>query len=385
MKYWSEALRRLDAYPKTLEDFRIQTLSGGAITLLSGVLMVFLFASEIREYLTPRVQEELFVDTSKGGKLKINLDVVFNSVSCDFLVLDAMDVSGESHVDIVHNIYKRRLSLEGSPMEEPRRETEVGQKKTTHAPSPKNETSTPPCGSCYGAETPGNPCCNSCGEVKEAYRRKGWTIVAAKFEQCGMDTEGIERVHKEGCQIYGSLLVNRVGGSFHIVPGKSFTLNHLHIHDLQPFSSGEFNTSHRIRHLSFGSKTALDPGGNALDAVSALSPKGGLMYQYYLKIVPTTYSRSDGGTFTGNQYSVTRLEKDVSSSLDSGGMPGVFFNYELAPLMVKYSEKEKSFGHFATGLCAIIGGVFTLASAFDKFIYSSSKILEEKFRLGKAT
>lgn len=47
-------------------------------------------------------------------------------------------------------------------------------------------------------------------------------------------------------------MVNRVSGSFHIAPGKSFSINHVHVHDVQPFSSGQFNTTHRIRHLSFG-------------------------------------------------------------------------------------------------------------------------------------
>jgi hypothetical protein len=34
-------------------------------------------------------------------------------------------------------------------------------------------------------------------------------------------------------QIYGTLEVNRVGGSFHIAPGKSFSINHVHVHDVQ--------------------------------------------------------------------------------------------------------------------------------------------------------
>ena len=52
---------------------------------------------------------------------------------------------------------------------------------------------------------------------------------------------------KEGCQIYGYLEVNRVGGSFHFGPGKSFSINHVHVHDVQPFSSTDFNLTHTIR------------------------------------------------------------------------------------------------------------------------------------------
>ena len=75
----------------------------------------------------------------------------------------------------------------------------------------------------------------------------------------------------------------------------------------------------------------------------------------------------------------------VSLMSGESGMPGVFFSYELAPVMVKYTEKDKSFGHFATGLCAIIGGVFTVAGLIDKIFYTSSRLLEEKLQLGKTT
>ena len=42
----------------------------------------------------------MFVDTSRGSKLKINLDIIFPKISCDFLSLDAQDVSGEQHIAI---------------------------------------------------------------------------------------------------------------------------------------------------------------------------------------------------------------------------------------------------------------------------------------------
>ena len=65
--FW-QLVKRLDAYPKTLEDFRIQTSSGGALTIASAIIMILLFASEIGDYLMPQVKEELFVDTSRSEK-----------------------------------------------------------------------------------------------------------------------------------------------------------------------------------------------------------------------------------------------------------------------------------------------------------------------------
>lgn len=45
-----------------------------------------------------------------------------------------------------------------------------------------------------------------------------------------------------------------MGGNFHIAPGKSFSINHVHVHDVHPYSSQSFNLSHNINHLSFGQR-----------------------------------------------------------------------------------------------------------------------------------
>lgn len=63
------------------------------------------------------------------------------------------------------------------------------------------------------------------------------------------------------------------------------------------------------------------------------------MFNYYLKIVPTLYERhSDGKPIYTNQFSVTRHRKDLTDR--ERGMPGIFFSYELSPLMVKYAERQ---------------------------------------------
>ena len=114
------------------------------MTIICGCIMLLLFASETRDYLTPEIREELIVDTTRAGKLKINLDVVFPRISCDYLVLDAMDVSGEQHIDIEHNIFKRRLDLEGKPIQDPQKQAVIGVKKLTNATL--DDTEKVPCG-----------------------------------------------------------------------------------------------------------------------------------------------------------------------------------------------------------------------------------------------
>ncbi|CAB0034530.1 unnamed protein product [Trichogramma brassicae] len=227
-----ERLRQFDAYPKTLEDFRIKTIGGAIVTILSAIVITLLFISEAIDFVTPELKEELFVDTSRGSKLRINMDIVVSSVACDLLSLDAMDTTGEQHLHIDHNIYKRRLDLKGQPIENP--------KKT-----------------------------------------------------------------------------------------------------------------------------------------------GAMMFQHFIKIVPTTYVKLDGSVLHTNQFSMTKLDRDVSGGIGEGGMPGIFFSYEMSPLMVKYTQTSKPFGHFLTNACAIMGGIFSVASILDGLVYASVKAIQKKIELGK--
>lgn len=65
------------------------------------------------------------------------------------------------------------------------------------------------------------------------------------------------------------------------------------------------------------------------------------MFQYYLKVVPTTYEKLDTTRIHTNQFSTTRHEKVVGFFTGESGMPGVFFSYEISPIMVKFTEKSK--------------------------------------------
>ncbi|XP_050452629.1 endoplasmic reticulum-Golgi intermediate compartment protein 3 isoform X1 [Cataglyphis hispanica] len=384
-----QILRQLDVHPKVREeaDILVRTFTGAIVTIISTIIMGILFMSEINYYLTPSMSEELFVDTSRGSKLRINVDIIVPTISCDLLSIDAMDTTGEQHLDIEHNIFKRRLDLSGKPIEDPQRtnitDTKAINKTTEKA---KEINSTEICGDCYGAATESLRCCNTCEKVREAYRLKKWALPdPANIKQCQNDVSEMKFSNKhafaQGCQIYGYMEVNRVGGSFHIAPGDSFSVNHVHVHDVQPYTSTHFNMTHKIRHLSFGLNI---PGKtNPMDDTTVIATEGAMMFYHYIKIVPTTYVRSDGSTLFTNQFSVTRHARQVSLFTGESGMPGIFFSYELSPLMVKYTEKAKSFGHFATNTCAIIGGVFTVAGLIDSLLYHSVRAIQKKIELGK--
>lgn len=180
-------LRHFDAYPKPLEDFRVKTISGAMISVISGIFIVILFLYEWRAYVTVEVDQELFVDLTRNQKLTINLNLTFPHLPCALLSLDAMDVSGEHQLDVAKGLKKIRLDKEGYVLKDEATTTTTSTTTTTISEAKKNQTfevGEPLCMSCYGAEASNRKCCNTCDDVRAAYRQKNWHFSPYGVEQC---------------------------------------------------------------------------------------------------------------------------------------------------------------------------------------------------------
>lgn len=88
-----------------------------------------------------------------------------------------MDISGEQHLDVRHNIIKEIIDQHGNIIKT--RVDRIGSPKIEN-PLQRHggrlEYNKTYCGSCFGAEASNEDCCNSCKEVREAYRKKGWAL-----------------------------------------------------------------------------------------------------------------------------------------------------------------------------------------------------------------
>lgn len=285
------------------------------------------------------------------------------------------------------------------------------------------------CGPCYGAPPPATAskqgCCNTCDDVREAYAVKGWFFGKGEaVEQCIREgySEKIEAQRKEGCRIEGVLRVNKVIGNFHIAPGRSFTsgMAHGHILDNYYVTPEQHTMTHTIHQLRFGPQLPDSLSSrwkwtdhhhtNPLDGTSQKAPDARFNFMYFVKVVSTAYlplgvdatTSSDlhhrdahntplgkhgiagPGSIETHQYSVTSHRRSVDGGSDAaeghkerlhaqGGIPGVFFQYDISPMKVINREaRPKTFAGFLTGICAVVGGTLTVAAALDRMVYEGA-------------
>ncbi|OJJ47837.1 hypothetical protein ASPZODRAFT_131429 [Penicilliopsis zonata CBS 506.65] len=418
---------RLDAFAKTVEDARIRTTSGGIITIGSLLVILWLVWGEWVDYRRVVVLPELVVDKSRGERMEIHMNITFPRLPCEMLTLDVMDVSGEQQTGVVHGINKVRLSQGGQVLDISALDL--------HSPDASaNHLDPDYCGGCYGASAPSNAikqgCCNTCDEVREAYAQKSWAFGKGEnVEQCEREGYGerIEAQRKEGCRLEGVVRVNKVVGNFHIAPGRSFTSGNIHAHDLETYSdpnlapADRHTMTHQIHQLRFGPQLPDELSDrwqwtdhhhtNPLDGTEQATDEPAFNYMYFVKVVSTSYLPlgwdpllstalhsahdqiplgSQGlvsgtqGSIETHQYSVTSHKRSLGGGNDAaeghqerlhaaGGIPGVFFNYDISPMKVINREaRPKKFTGFLTGVCAIIGGTLTVAAALDRGLYEGA-------------
>jgi hypothetical protein len=121
----------------------------------------------------------LSVDKSRKDQMKINLNMTFPHIPCFMLSIDVMDVSGAHQNGVDHQMHKSRIDKNGNMLTKEEISLGENQRDATKKTQAKDY-----CGSCYGATAPQNGCCNTCDEVRNAYRTTGWTLDDSdKFEQ----------------------------------------------------------------------------------------------------------------------------------------------------------------------------------------------------------
>jgi len=193
-----------------------------------------------------------------------------------------------------------------------------------------------------------------------------------------------------GCRINGHVTIGRAPGSMRITPADPGS----------SFLNDKINVSHLVHHLSFGDVKAAhtkhgvkhgslhpEKAHYALEGAkfSALSGSVHVTHQnvtqeHYLKVVRTEVRRNGVQLPLSASYQYTVTNAQFAEAQES---PSAKFSFDLSPMQVMVMEETRSFGHFITSVCAIIGGVFTMIGIFDSVLHHSVRAIEHKMNLNK--
>ena len=313
----------------------------------------------------------MHVDTESAEKIVINLEISMHHISCDLLTFDAQDAMGNRDVGAKGNLWKVAVRHESCESESLSEHNLKGD-QTTH----------PVCD--HGLQNGASPCLDghrwveiSRSEATDwmgSMGRGGLRFPSGHFSFSGGPTDSAE----SSCVISGSVLVNRAPG-------------HLHIGTTGVWRDRNRSADHVVNHFSFGedrarkfSDTPLDGWKSIVPMTASPTPSSssftGLLqppptsfiFEYFLKIVPTTFTGLTSAANSLYQFSVTK------SATSTGFMPGIYFRYDFSPLRVKYVEWKENFGWFLVRVLAIIGGLFSVVGLLHAVLMDSVEILQKR-------
>lgn len=386
-------LATLDIFPKFDRQFeheaRQKTVTGGIFSIACIFIIILLTIGELQFFLSVVETHEMLIDPNVQGDLTIRLDLTVHHVPCSILTVTSIDAFGGISGDFDSKI----------EMEAVKKDNSKGNVGNTFSTSQISTSKSEECGSCYGASDEG-VCCRSCDDVRRLYMQKGWyfDIFNTAFTQCHEEVSKLKMIEgmNEGCRLKGSISFPRVAGTIHILPGRFvYAMGRKQFDPLLSFTK-HLNFSHSIEELSFGEyfPGQLNPLVNSTQIrgsleVSDRKKQANGRFSYFLQVIPTTFERRSlifGSSYTidSHQYSATQhfipsttgmTENQESHNAKEIVYPGVAIAFELSPIKVHIRQQHPypSVTHLVLQLCAVCGGVFTVAGILDSLLFHGIK------------
>ncbi|XP_028807665.1 protein disulfide-isomerase 5-4 [Neltuma alba] len=473
-------LKSVDFYRKIPRDLTEASVSGAGLSIIAALSMMFLFGMELNNYLATSTSTSVIVDKSSDGDfLRIDFNISFPALSCEFASVDVSDVLGTNRLNITKTVRKFSIDSHLRPIGSEfhsgpvatyiKHDVEVDEESTegsvslsssnfdkyTHqypilvvnffAPwcywsqrlKPSWEKAAKTIRERYDPEMDGRILlgkvdCTQEGDLCRRNHIQGYPSIRIFRKGTDVRTDHGHHDHESyygdrdtdslvktmenlvasmpsesrklaledksnatgehakrpapssgGCRIEGYVRVKKVPGNL-IISARS---------DAHSFDASQMNMSHVIHHLSFGRRIL----PRVMSDVKRLIPHVGISHdrlngrsfinnrdlgenvtiEHYLQIVKTE-------VITRKRYKlIEEYEYTAHSSLaQSLHIPVVKFHLELSPMQVLITENQKSFSHFITNVCAIIGGVFTVAGILDAILHNTLRIMK-KVEIGK--
>ncbi|XP_039072244.1 LOW QUALITY PROTEIN: protein disulfide-isomerase 5-3-like [Hibiscus syriacus] len=475
----SSKIKSVDFYRKIPRDLTEASLSGAGLSIIAALAMMFLFGMELNNYLAVSTTTSVIVDNSSDGDfLRIDFNMSFPALSCEFASVDVSDVLGTNRLNITKTIRKFSIDphlrptgaeFHSGPVLHSIKHGDEVDEETVEGAVPLNGVSFDKLSHLYPILVVNfyAPWCywstrlrpsweKTANIIRERYDPESdGRILLAKVD-CTVEVDLCKRHHIQGypsirifrkgsdlredhghhehesyygdrdaetlvkamedlvasvpqesqmlaledksnvlklpapltggCRIEGYVRVKKVPGNL-IISARS---------GAHSFDASKMNMSHVISHLSFGktispwllsnAKRLIPHLGRSHDRLNGRSfinhrdLDANVTIEHYLQIVKTevvTMKSSREHTL------IEEYEYTAHSSLaQSIYIPVVKFHFELSPMQVLITENPKSFSHFLTNVCAIIGGVFTVAGILDSILHNTIRVMK-KVELGK--
>lgn len=189
-----------------------------------------------------------------------------------------------------------------------------------------------------------------------------------------------------GCGLSGFVLVKKVPGTLHMLaksPGHSFDHAGMNLsHTVHSFTFGTAPSPRRAKVLS-----AMHPRGLTADWADKMagqtwsSHNAAATFEHYAQVVLTTVEparHAAAGRFDAYEY----VAHSHAYTAADGAAPAAKFSYDMSPVQIVVSEAPRAWYRFVTSMCAVVGGVFTVAGIVDGLIHSGRRALK-KVELGK--
>lgn len=473
-------IKSVDFYRKIPRDLTEASLSGAGLSLVAALSMMFLFGMELSNYLTVSTSTTVIVDKSSDGDfLRIDFNISFPALSCEFASVDVSDILGTNRLNITKTIRKFSIDPDLRPTG-----AEFHSGPISHYIKHGDEVDEEPVDGSVPLTAQNfdkyshihqilvvnffAPWCYWSNRLKPAWEKTAKTIrerydpeldgrILLGKVDCTQEPDLCRRHHIQGypsirifrkgsdvrddhghhdhesyygdrdedslvktmealvaaipvesqkpalegksanmsqnakrpapltggCRIEGYVRVKKVPGNL-VISARS---------GAHSFDPTQMNMSHVISNLSFGRKIAprvmsdvkrLIPylGGshdrlNGRPFINHRDLGANVTIEHYLQIVKTEVITR------GSHKLVEEYEYTAHSSLaQSLYVPVTKFHFELSPMQVLITENPKSFSHFITNVCAIIGGVFTVAGILDSILHNTIRMMK-KVELGK--
>jgi len=374
-----DKLASVHFFRRVPKDMTESTAHGGVVSIVGAVLMVLLFLNELSSYMTVDTSSKIVMDQNSDRQWAIEFNVTMAHIPCKYASVDIADLHGMVQHNMTLNIERWHVDENFEPyVEHVAQERKVEYEEIDH-PEFDHEDDNP-----VQVLTTDlwddqmhqfpvvmvnfhAPWCMWCRRLAPVWEHAALKS-AEKFGDEVMFGK-VDCTHRDAVQICRN---NRI----------------MAFPTVRVYKNGQ-----TISHQDYDGDRSVDALVNYVQhqrwATDEEFNKQKMAKAEIAKVTSPeafTGERARGCRLNGVQlplsasYQYTVTNAQFAEEQES---PSAKFSFDLSPMQVMVMEETRSFGHFITSVCAIIGGVFTMIGIFDAVLHHSVRAIEHKMNLNK--